>query len=70
MKNIFPRLFLVVISIYAAVEANAQIPYSYSSFISSQSLTTLPSPNATDLGRFGNIPVSHYTGRADISKYL
>ena len=27
----------------------------------------IPTPNATDLGRYGDIPVSYYTGRADIS---
>lgn len=27
----------------------------------------IPSPNASDLGRFGNIPVSYYTGKADVS---
>lgn len=29
--------------------------------------TDIPSPNAADLGQFGNIPVSYYTGKADIS---
>ena len=66
-KQAYHLLSLVAISFCAIVEANAQIPGSYFSFLSNQSLTTLPSPNATDLGRFGNIPVSHYTGRADIS---
>lgn len=27
----------------------------------------LPTPNATDLGKYGNFPVSYYTGRANIS---
>ena len=27
----------------------------------------IPTPNATNLGRYGDIPVSYYTGRADIS---
>ncbi|MBR3481247.1 MAG: hypothetical protein IKQ59_12415 [Prevotella sp.] len=29
--------------------------------------TDIPSPNAVDLGEFGNVPVSYYTGKADIS---
>ena len=29
--------------------------------------TDIPSPNAADLGEFGNVPVSYYTGKADIS---
>ncbi|WP_288146238.1 hypothetical protein, partial [Xylanibacter caecicola] len=27
----------------------------------------VPTPNASDLGRYGDIPVSYYTGRPDIS---
>ncbi len=34
---------------------------------SSQYLTSLPSPNATDLGRYGDVPVSGHTGRATVS---
>lgn len=30
-------------------------------------LSRVPSPQATDLGRFGNIPMSYYTGRANIT---
>ena len=29
--------------------------------------TDIPSPNAADLGEFGNVPVSYYTGKVDIS---
>lgn len=28
---------------------------------------TIPTPNATDLGKYGEIPISYYTGRPDIS---
>lgn len=34
---------------------------------SSQTLTSLPSPNATDLGRYGDIPLSGHTGRAEVT---
>ena len=34
---------------------------------SSKFLNSLPSPNATDLGRYGDIPVSGHTGRAAVT---
>lgn len=38
--------------------------------ISGQSIQTpgtLPTPNATSLGKYGDVPVSYYTGKADVS---
>ena len=32
--------------------------------------TSVPTPNQSSLGLFGTIPVSHYTGTADVSTPL
>lgn len=54
------RLFLFLISINLFVQTvlgqDIMVP-----------LSRVPSPQATDLGRFGNIPMSYYTGRANIT---
>lgn len=36
-------------------------------FAQSMAPNDIPSPNASELGRFGDIPVSYYTGKPDIS---
>ena len=41
-------------------------PYHLSSQSPVTPLGQLPTPQATDLGRFGDIPISYYTGRANV----
>lgn len=56
---IFHRLCIAsVMFIITTIEVGAEIT------VESYNIKT---PNATDLGRYGEIPISYYTGRADIS---
>ena len=43
------------------------LPISMTSFAQLEELGNVPTPTATQLGKFGDVPVSYYTGRADIS---
>ena len=53
MKRYYILLSTLIISFCS--EAQVMVP------------TDIPSPNAADLSQFGNVPVSYYTGKADIS---
>lgn len=50
------RPFFILSLLYLSLHINAQIP----SF-------DIPSPNAAELGSYGDVPVSYYTGKADIN---
>jgi len=52
MKRLIPLLMLLA-ALYAA--AQYKLP------------DNIPTPNASDLGSYGEIPISYYTGKADIS---
>lgn len=53
------RLIITISILFSAIEyIYGQLP---------QSPVAIPSPNATDIGRYGEFPVSPYTGNVDIS---
>ena len=58
---------ILVLIVQNTVLAQSLSMSPYYSLHSRLSQTNLPSPNATDLGKFGDISLSHHTGKANIS---
>lgn len=60
LSNYF-RIFISAIALLLGIRACPQ------AFMSGINLNEVASPTAADLGKYGNIPVSYYTGKANIS---
>ena len=69
MKCQFKRIPLIVFLAFSCMHAQSQTHAggTYYQLHNNLSLTNLPSPNATDLGKYGDIPVSHHTGKAEVT---
>lgn len=63
-KLIISNHLRIVISAIALLFGTKACPQA---FMSGINLNEVPSPTAADLGKYGNIPVSYYTGRANVT---
>ena len=66
MKNLFTFTSYAILLLMAFVPT-VSFSQSYNGSSLEGSLNWMPSPQASDLGRFGNIPMSYYTGRANVT---
>ncbi len=57
---------LLILMTFSARSQNSTVS-PYYSLHNLLSQTYLPSPNATELGKYGDIPISHHTGKANVT---
>lgn len=60
-------LFYVILSLLSCQSLNAQNENDWYSLQKRLAPSEIPTPNASTLGRFGDIPVSYHTGTAEVS---